>query len=341
MRSEPAPRTNRVPIWIVAPKGRDAGLLRTALMESEDDIHISDKPATLAEALSRPEAVGVLVLTQEALGETVPSLSDFLIRQPAWAELPLILLADGPGHVMPALEKLQAALPRTKLLLLQRPVQISEVQSAVEIMRLSRERQYALRDYIERQDRLRRELNHRVKNILATVQALYGLTLRNADDLRQFSEVFQGRLAAMSKVHEVLYANDYGQAELGDAIGAVIAPYTGEDRITVTADASLLVSAEVGQALALIVHELLTNAIKYGALSNQTGQIRIAWQAQKDFVLTWTEVGGPPVAPPRGPGYGQTFITATMRGYGGKAEFDYREEGLSVRLEAPLEAVLR
>ena len=331
-------RDTPVPVWVFAPVGRDAELLR-AHMRREDGLRVAKDARHLASALAEPDEVGVLVMTQEALyADVIDVLSDHLRRQPPWAELPILLLVDPVGNTMAALGRFQEALPRTKVLVLQRPVRMSELETAVDALRRSRRRQYRVAEYVERQEVLRRELNHRVKNILATVQAVYGLTVRKAEDLNAFDGVFQPRLAAMARVHEVLFAGSYGEIDLDEVIRAVLAPYAGDERVAL-AGPSMKVSSEVAQNLALVLHELATNAAKYGALTSEAGRVALSWTWDEALTITWQEAGGPPVTAPDRRGYGVTFIEATMTSLGGEAVFDYAREGLRVAARMPLEAL--
>lgn len=325
----------RIPVWLFAPVGQDAKLLRSALPRG-DGLRIARDAEHLAQGFREEDEVGVLVLTQEALTpRTVEVLTDHVERQPPWAELPIVLLVDGESNTMHALGLFQNALPRSKLLILQRPVRLSELETAVGTMRRSRRRQYDVKAYVERQERLRRELNHRVKNILATVQALYGLTARTAKDLDTFDAVFQPRLAAMARVHDVLFAANYGPAALYDLMAAVLAPYAGDERVGLEGPA-ILVPAEAGQSLALIVHELATNAAKHGALRSDAGQVSLTWSGGDTLSFAWSEAGGGPTAPPAAEGYGTTFINATVSAMGGEADFRFADGGLRFRAAMPM-----
>ncbi|WP_031551665.1 sensor histidine kinase [Parvularcula oceani] len=327
-----------VRVWVRAPAGRDSILLHDALAGLEDEVRIAEDTESLRSAFHEPEQIGVLLLTQEALtADVISILGDSLEDQPPWSELPLILLVDAYGNTADALSKLQSVLPRAKPLVLQRPIRVSELESAVEAMRRSRLRQYALRDYIAKQSELRRELNHRVKNILATVQALFGLTARKAESLESFAETFQGRLSAMAAVHAVLYESDYGASSLEEILEGVLTPYRQAISFE-PAPASLHLPAEIAQSIALIMHELATNASKHGALQAEEGRVTLSWKDSdaQSLRLCWQERNGPPVTQPERAGYGVSFIDATMRSYGGEAEFDYAAEGLSVSLTAPM-----
>ena len=329
-----------VPVWIHAPVGRDGQLLLRALSARSQAVHLARDAEDIRRAAAE-DRLGVLVLTSEGMSPDVLStVTEQVERLPRWAELPIILLVDAANNSVLTLERLQQALPRTKLLVLQRPVRASAIESAVEIMRQSRLRQYALRDFIIQQETLRRELNHRVKNLLATVQAMYGLTFRATSDLKSFDELFQGRLRAMSDVHDLLHAGSYAGTSLREAIESVLRPYGGEDRVRIENETDIKIGPETAQSIALMMHELATNAAKYGALGTREGRVRIDVRRRDEHVtLDWRETNGPPVTPPSEEGYGTTFISATVHSYGGTVAYDYAPGGLTVRLELPLSSL--
>ena len=330
-----------VPIWIHAPVGRDASLIRSALAQTTDPVRIARDARMLRAASAEENQLGVLVLTQEGFTEGVfDVIRRHVAAQPRWAELPIVLLVEAAGNSVEALAKLQDALPRTKLLVLQRPLRPSEIESAVETMRLSRLRQFSLRDYIERQTVLQRELNHRVKNILATVQAMYGLTVRVATDLDDFDALFQGRLRAMADVHDLLHTGSYTGALLSDAIASVLKPYADGERLEIRDETGLTVHAEAAQSIALMMHELATNAAKYGALKGAEGRVTIlAAEEDGQLNILWSEDTAEPISPPDRNGYGTSFVQATMRSLGGNVVFDYASGGLQTRLRLPVDNV--
>ena len=330
-----------VPIWIYAPIGRDGALLKGTLSSQGDRVHVARDVEDIRRA-SAEDRLGVLILTGEGLSaEAFGAISDHVARQPRWAELPVILLVDAPNNTTRTLERLQEALPRAKLLVLQRPVRPSVIDSAVEIMRLSRHEQYALRDYIERQEVLRRELNHRVKNILATVQAMYGLTVRATDTLEEFDGLFQGRLRAMSDVHDLLHVGSYTGTTLSQAIRSVLRPFA-EEQVTLTDDAELQIGPEAAQSIALMMHELATNAAKYGALRGADGRVAIHARCEDGMVIVaWSEETALPIRAPERTGYGTTFVQVTTASFGGEATFDYAPGGLQITLRLPIGSIAR
>ena len=279
------------------------------------------------------------VITGEALTERgVQSLRLHTERRPAWDMVPLVVLVEGRGNTPDTLLRLQKELPQTKLLVLQRPLREAELASALMTMRIARERQYALRDHIAQQEELRRELNHRVKNILSTVQAVYRLSTRHATEAEAFHATYSTRLNAMARLHDVLFTGDYGATSLREALMAILAPYGAgaADGPVSLVGSDIVVSADMAQNLGLIVHELATNAAKYGALSRPAGRVSLEWwPTDRSLELEWREGGGPAVGEPRAKGYGTRFIDATIRQMRGSVERRFGSEGLVVRFRLP------
>jgi PAS domain S-box-containing protein len=177
------------------------------------------------------------------------------------------------------------------------------------------------------------ELNHRVKNNLATVQSLAAQTARRAGSLHQFIEDFEGRVISLARTHDVLTRNSWTGAELSVLLERELAHC--RDRVRLDGPRYEL-GATPAVALALIIHELATNAAKYGALSAPGGRIEVSWTFQDNrLALTWRETGGPPPATDGAQGFGTRLIERLARGdLGGCAEADYAREGLVFRLEA-------
>ena len=190
-----------------------------------------------------------------------------------------------------------------------------------------------------RQQLMIHELNHRVKNTLATVQSLAWYSLgRSEQDGRV--QVFFERLSALSRTHDLLSERVWEDAELREVAARTLAPYASQVE-AVGADVGLTPNAAVN--LSMVLHELATNAAKYGALSRPEGRVHLAWTLQGDNIrLVWRETGGPVPAPPGEAGFGQRLIrTATTRDMGGSADLDFTPEGLVARLEIPLSAEVR
>lgn len=186
------------------------------------------------------------------------------------------------------------------------------------------------------------ELNHRVKNSLATVQSIAAQTLRNTPDPAAFRETFEARLLALSATHDLLTASSWRGADLSDVLAVELRPHGGERYVFEGPAVSL--TANEALTLGLLFHELATNAAKYGALAAEGGQVRVAWTVERTessprLVLTWIEEGGPPVKVPQRRGFGSRLIERSLQGeIGGQAVLDFRPGGLVCEIRMPLRA---
>jgi two-component sensor histidine kinase len=195
----------------------------------------------------------------------------------------------------------------------------------------------------EHQRLLINELNHRVKNTLATVQSIAAQTLRNAPSTEAARDAFEARLMALSRAHDVLTRENWEGAGLDEIVAEAVAPYRNlrEDRVHL-AGANVRLPPRMALALAMALQELATNAVKYGALSNDTGVIRIAWTVDKTEVpprlnLHWQETGGPPVAPPTRRGFGSRLIERSLaQDLDGTVAIAFDPAGVSCTVDAPI-----
>ena len=184
-----------------------------------------------------------------------------------------------------------------------------------------------------------RELSHRVKNTLATVQAMASQTLRTASSPAAFRDAFGARLRAIAASHDLLVEADHSAVDLAELVRHQVGPYANDDGGTLVLEGGPLeLPGDVAHAMGLVLHELAGNASKYGALST-AGTVRVSWSRDGDgrLRLRWTERGGPPVAPPERRGFGTRLIEQTLSTEGGGPRFDYAPEGLTVEMTAALE----
>ena len=189
------------------------------------------------------------------------------------------------------------------------------------------------------------ELKHRVKNTLAVLGAVATQTFRDASSKADL-EKYQGRLAAFGRAHDLLTAANWAAAPLDDVINTALIPYrTGEGRFSVSGPA-LVVKSRQALALSLAIHELATNAMKYGALTAAGGHVSITWTSEQQdgqpkFVFAWRESGGPPASQPASVGFGSRLISRVLQDdFKGTVEVSYESTGLFCRLTAPLENLL-
>jgi len=192
-----------------------------------------------------------------------------------------------------------------------------------------------------RQQLLINELNHRVKNTLATIQSIANQTFRDSPGHAAAREVFVDRLLALSAAHNVLTRENWGGADLAEIAAEAVRPYDDAARSRIHmrgADARLAPQVAVGLSMAL--HELAANATKHGALSELGGQVSLAWRLKADgsaVCLRWRERGGPPVHPPSRRGFGARLLTRGLAiELGHPAELEYRLEGVVCTLHAPI-----
>ncbi|MEC5293135.1 sensor histidine kinase [Aurantimonas sp. C2-6-R+9] len=338
------PSAAELPVLIYAPYGNDGDTLHKVLTDAGFTAIVADDLAQFQTSLARE--AGVLIVSQEGLTEkSLELVSQMLAQQDDWAELPIIVLLDAALHLNNAAGRLLELMPRSKLIIKQRPVHPTEMTTSVDTALRARIRQYALARYIAHQEELRHELNHRVKNILASVNALFSLTRRNSADLNEFSHEFAGRLNALSNVHSVLFNVDYGLVWLTELVEAILRPFNTEDvRVVATGPDQRLLS-DPAQKIALSLYELATNAAKYGALSSSEGAVGVKWSVESgtggdSFVLDWSESGGPSVKPPSRTGYGTRFIRSAAHSLDGEANLEFTPAGLHVQVRVPARSVL-
>jgi two-component sensor histidine kinase len=193
----------------------------------------------------------------------------------------------------------------------------------------------------ERQRELIAELDHRVKNVLASVSAVISHSRHESTSVDGFAAALDGRIRSMGRTHELLSIGRWQGISLRELVRRELAPY-GVRHNTEINGPEVVLRAEAGQAMAMVLHELTTNAAKYGALSTKQGRVLIQWDqgpnghARSDLVLNWKEIGGPPVASPSKPGYG----TSTIRDlipyeFGGTVDHVLATDGVRCHLQLP------
>jgi two-component system CheB/CheR fusion protein len=189
------------------------------------------------------------------------------------------------------------------------------------------------------------ELNHRVKNMLTVVIAMATQTLRRSASLEEFSENYFGRVHALASAYALLTHQSWQAVPLRDLLDEELRPFTGPDRDPIRLEGPpLLLQPRAALALGMAIHELATNAVKYGALSVPQGTVRIFWHLEQEsgalhLVLEWSEYGGPQVVPPARRGFGMTLIERGLtQDMGAKVEVLFAVDGVRARLRAPYDA---
>ncbi|MBN9049394.1 MAG: GAF domain-containing protein [Rhizobiales bacterium] len=207
------------------------------------------------------------------------------------------------------------------------------------------ERSFAAKALLEQNERnvlLMRELAHRGKNLLAIIQAIAGQSLRGNRSLDEAREAFVGRLGALAHTYNTLTDKSPESLQLHDIMAASLKFQS--ERTTIRGP-DILVPAKNAQTLALMIHELATNATKYGALSNASGRVEIEWKihrtgSDEQFLLTWSEIDGPPSKVPDDLGFGSVILTSVVGSeLKCKPTLGYQENGFQYNLDCSLSAL--
>jgi two-component sensor histidine kinase len=194
-----------------------------------------------------------------------------------------------------------------------------------------------------------RELSHRTKNLLAVIVAMVRQTARSSSDVAVLQAQLIQRLQSLSASHDLLVAEDWTGASLEELIRAVLQPFIGSSSEALECRGQpVFVNATAAQNLGLALHELATNAAKYGALSTSSGRVRITWSFEPDaegtlrLLLIWEERGGPRVAPPTVKGFGHVVIERVVgQALSADVEYQFLPDGLRWSIALPLEFVVR
>jgi two-component sensor histidine kinase len=348
---------------ILAPHGRDADVAADVLRGVGIEAHVcADLPKLVAELDS---GAGLAIVTDDAFRTAdLKSLAGWVSNQPSWSDLAFVLLTLRGGGIErnPALARLTEVLGNVTFL--ERPFHATTLVSLARTALRGRRRQYEARARLEElhagEERLKAalatekraaehqrllidELNHRVKNTLATVQSITAQTLRTAETTKAASEALETRLLALSRAHDVLTRESWEGADLKEVVGRALEPYQihGERRLRITGQ-HVRLTPRMSLALAMALHELATNAAKYGALANKTGTINVSWTVQNGaapprLLLQWVEAGGPPVTPPKRRGFGSRLIERSLaQDLDGQVDIAFAPTGVVCTVDTPI-----
>src|SRR5580704_6133833 len=189
------------------------------------------------------------------------------------------------------------------------------------------------------------ELNHRVKNTLATIQAIANQSMRRAKSPADFVSGFSGRIQALARAHDLLTQTKLQGAEIMDLMRDQVLLGRLDDGRVMCMGPTLMLDAQTSMNLALVLHELATNARKYGALSGPDGRLSVTWETRtngdRQLVLEWRESGSRKVAAPTERGFGSALIEQTLKAQGGKASIRYAADGMTGTFVLPLPDEIR
>ncbi len=331
------------PVLILAPSGRDAAVAATILGEAGVSSTICPDLDALVSGLDR--AGGVIVTEEALLHSDRRALADWIGHQPPWSDFPFVLLTFRGGSVDAGLTELLG-----NVTVLERPFHPSVLVNAVRCATRARQRQREAEAYLQERKRseehqflLMRELQHRVKNTLATVQGLLQATSRSASTVEEFKQVFEARVLSLSRTHNLLVETSWRTALLEDILRGELGPYDdGTGTRVVLSGPAVVLPAELAVPIGMAIHELTTNAAKYGAFSTPHGWLEIEWDVRSvngasELQLWWIERDGPPVEKPNRKGFGsrliQQLLTTQCRA---EIDFDFDRLGLHFQMNVPL-----
>ncbi len=350
-------------ILILAPLGRDASLAASLLQEADYRTVICKDVEELQRGLA--DIAGMALITEEAVRTVdLSGISRWVRDQPTWSDIPFIVLTARGGGIErnPDASRLLQVFGNASFL--ERPFHPTTLISSVQTALRGRRRQYEARARLEElrigetklkvalaaekvatdhQRLLIDELNHRVKNTLATVQSIAMQTLRNTETMDAAYTAMETRLLALSRAHDVLTRENWDGANISEVVAHAIAPYRDHDnRRFRLSGPEIRLNPRMSLAIAMAMQELATNAVKYGALSNETGIVAIEWTRStypKDGRLdfSWRESGGPPVVAPTRRGFGSRLIERSLaRDLDGSVSIAFETSGIVCTIAAPL-----
>lgn len=331
-------------VLILAPYRRDSEYLSRLLLEHDIKVDVVSAVDDVAHWLAT--SPGVVIATHEALAPAMlATVGNYLHAQPSWSEMPIVVLLDraSPNSLIRA--ELDRAWPRARLLLYQRPVTRMELVSGVQSALLARLRQREVRNHMAREMELRHELNHRVKNILASVVSIFEMTRRGAISIEEFSDNYRGRLNALAKVHSAVFQSDGEMVPLREIAELTFDPYrSSEANRIIVQGPEVTLTRESGTTLALCLHELTTNAIKYGALSVPEGRVEFEWRLSRkrptELSVEWRERGGPVVEKSIRAGYGTRYLGLALAAmFGQKPIITFAPDGLRCEVRGALSRI--
>lgn len=328
-----APESELDWVLVLAPFRKDSDYIAAFLREQR----VAVKAAKLDDDLDLllGQSPGIIAITHEALNAgVIDRIGNHLVEQPDWSEVPIIVLLERAASVSRIRGHLEREWPGARLLFHTRPIAPLELVNAIQSNLLVRLRQRQVRDNIEREREIRLELNHRVKNILASVTSIFQMTKRGAATVEDLSADFSSRLQALADVHSAVFEAGGEEVSFSAVVELTVSPYIsgGTSRI-VARGPELVVTRDAATTIALCLHELITNAIKYGALSQPAGTVDLTWTVHETetggrFFMSWVETGGPSVREPTRQGYGTRYIRSALGSlFGSTPEMTYAPAG--------------
>ena len=318
---------------LVLLRRRDAEVASRLLTEAACAVKICTDPFHLLTEIER--GAGFAVLNEDFAAQAAVSdgISKWIRAQPAWSDFPIIMLtgrADAPSRSAVA-ANLQEKFGNVSFL--ERPFHPTTLVSLARTALRSRHRQYEARTLLGRYELLARELQHRTKNLLSVILSIASASLREGGD---GGDALIARLHSLAKAQDLIFEEGGRGALLEDVVRSIIETFGSRTSIE---GPKVYLQAGVAQGFALIVHELATNAAKYGALTTPSGKISVRWSLnagveEPTVSFTWQERGGPPALAPDHRGFGTLLLERAVAGATGPPKFDYGPDGFSYQITA-------
>ncbi len=329
-------------VVVFAPYGRDSESISALLKQQGLVTETVGSLEALSESLG--DEVGAVLMSEEALAQ--PNWKP-LVRaaraQPSWSAYPFILMIS-PRRSYGQAAAVYSVLPAeiTNVMVLERPMGSATLLSAVRWALAGRRRQFVTRDHLEelqrKQDQQRlmtRELAHRVKNTIAVLQSIVTQTMRPHPDMAEVRDQILERFSALSRAHDLLLGTDFVSADFRSLIEQALSVNEGDFRLL---GPKLSLSPQSSLSFALVIHELATNSMKYGALK-AGGAVVIEWSVEpgppESLLFGWHESGGPPAKAPTSVGFGTRLVRSTLNGLG-DVEMTYAASGFGLTFKGPL-----
>jgi two-component sensor histidine kinase len=312
---------------------RDAQVASNLLTEATFTVNLCTDAFQLFTELER--GAGFAVLSEEVASEMVAGegVEKWVAAQPAWSDFPIIMVTartDVPSRNRAAVT-LQEKFGNVSFL--ERPFHPTTLISLARSASRSRRRQYEARALLARYELLARELQHRTKNLLSVILSIASASLRKGGD---GSEALVDRLHSLAKAQDLIFEEGGSGALLEHVVRSIVESFGA--RISIEGPPVYL-KAGVAQGFALIVHELATNAVKYGALTAESGHVSVRWSLnagveEPTVSFTWEELGGPPAAPPEHRGFGTILLEKAVASSGDPPRFNYGPSGFTYQITA-------
>jgi two-component sensor histidine kinase len=327
-------------VVVYAPFSRDSESISKLLAPHHIATHSVSSLSALVDRLG--DDVGAVLMSEEALAQ--PNwriLADAINSQPSWSSYPFVLLVGQKRFGNP--ETVYNVLPTelTNLIILERPMGSATLLSAVRWALAGRRRQLITRDHLQKLEEnarqqavLTRELAHRVKNTIAVLQSIVTQTMKPRADVNDLRATILARFAALARAHDLLLGTDFAAADFGELVNRSLEAH-GERFIASGPQIDL--SPQASLSFALVLHELGTNAAKYGSLRSPQGVVDVSWDVNGDtFAFQWQERGASGVQQPTRSGFGSRLIRSTLEGLG-TLKLSYEPPGFQLALSAELD----